>query len=56
MKVKKILSNLNAWNLLNNTFKQEITDVMYSIERVDISSEQNLRAINSCFMDELIKF
>ncbi|XOI97573.1 helix-turn-helix domain-containing protein [Paenibacillus polymyxa] len=54
MKVKKILSNLNTWSLLNNRFKQEIEDVFFSIEKIDIYVHQNLSEINRSFINELI--
>lgn len=54
MKVKKILSNLNTWKLLNNSYKQEIEDVIASIEKLDIDTHQDLRDINEFFTNELM--
>ncbi|MGE6666703.1 RNA-binding domain-containing protein [Paenibacillus xylanexedens] len=53
MKVKKILSNLNAWKRLNTNFQQEIADIVCVIENLDISQEQSLMTTNFFFTNEL---
>ncbi|MCD9025439.1 AlbA family DNA-binding domain-containing protein [Cohnella silvisoli] len=55
MKVKKILSNLNAWKLLDSVYKQEIYEVIYSIENLNTSNNKLIRDISKSFVNVLRK-
>ncbi|MFK0522311.1 RNA-binding domain-containing protein [Paenibacillus illinoisensis] len=55
MKVRKVISNMNAWNLLNNKYKQEVENIISVVENTSYFSDQPLSETNTEFENKLLE-